>query len=63
MKANKMKTITTISVDITTKKRLEKYGKYKDSYDTVLNRIMDVIEKPKDQIRQWKEQVEAPWKE
>jgi len=36
---------TTISIDIKTKKRLKKYGKFHDSWDKIVNKLLDIVEK------------------
>jgi hypothetical protein len=38
---------TTIRVKDETKKRLQEHGRYKDSYDSIIERILDKIEAQK----------------
>ena len=42
-----MTNITTISMEAETKARLDKHGKKNESYDSLMNRLLDVVEKKK----------------
>lgn len=41
--SNKTK-LTTINVSPETKERISKYGGFKDTYDTILNKMADIVD-------------------
>jgi hypothetical protein len=42
-----MVTETTISLSHKTKRRLDKHGKFKESYDEIINNLLDIVEAKK----------------
>lgn len=38
------KGITTLNVRESTKARIDQYGRYKETYDALLNRLLDIVE-------------------